>query len=250
MCSLEWSKWKEKYEWIVEELGIDPERDRQAAKVLNDLVNESDLAGLESLIQGEECIVFGAGPSLKKDLKKLSRAGWLKKTLISADGATSCVKNFRSPDVIVTDLDGKISDQLNAWREGAWMVVHGHGDNIEEIERVVPKLSNRLIGTIQVEKPAQLHNFGGFTDGDRAAFLANELGASKIILAGMDLGRRIGKYTGDTNEEVKLTKLKICKTLLTWLVEEFDANIINVTSEGEDIPGIPMEDVDDNQHVK
>ena len=39
-----------------------------------------------------------------------------------------------------------------------------------------------------------VYNFGGFTDGDRSVFLAEELGASQIILVGMDLGNKIGKY--------------------------------------------------------
>jgi len=32
-----------------------------------------------------------------------------------------------------------------------------------------------------------VYNFGGFSDGDRAAFAADELGASSITLAGFDL---------------------------------------------------------------
>ena len=32
-----------------------------------------------------------------------------------------------------------------------------------------------------------MHNFGGFTDGDRAVFAAHELGAAKVALAGFDL---------------------------------------------------------------
>jgi len=240
---VKWNEWKEKYEWIVDKLGLDRERDRLAAKVLSDLINGSDLSGLINLIKGRECIIFGAGPSLENDLKRLKEAGWLDKTVISADGATSCVKEYCVPDVIVTDLDGETSDQLLAWRRGSWMVVHGHGDNIKEIKRVVPKVTDRIVGTTQVVATGKIYNFGGFTDGDRAAFLANELGASRIILAGMDLGRKIGKYTGKTDKKIKLIKLEISRKLLSWLAEEFEANLVNVTLQGEHIPGIPQEDL-------
>lgn len=163
----------------------------------------------------------------------------MEKVLIAADGATSAVRKYRTPDVIVTDLDGDVEDQLDAWRKGAWMVVHGHGDNIPKLKQVVPKLTERVLGTIQVDKPAQLTNFGGFTDGDRAAFMAHHLGASKIYLAGMDLGEEVGKYSRTPKNERKLMKLDICKDLLSWLAEEFGANIINLTSEGEEIPHVP-----------
>jgi uncharacterized Rossmann fold enzyme len=118
------------------------------------------------------------------------------------------------------------------------MVVHAHGDNITQVRRILPKLSERVIGTTQVEPFGKLYNFGGFTDGDRAAFIAHELGASKIWLAGMDLGTKIGKRSGDKDVKQKLIKLAICGELLAWLAGELNANIVNLTG-GEPIPNIP-----------
>lgn len=247
---MEWSKWKPKYEWIVKKLKLNRTEDERAAKILNRLINSSKLPDLKKLIEGNECIVFGAGPSLEKDLEKLDEAGWLNKVLISADGATSAVKRYRLPDVIVTDLDGDVEDQLDAWQKHSFLVVHAHGDNIQKVKEIVPRLTERVIGTIQVNKPTQLYNFGGFTDGDRAAFMAYELGAAKIILSGMDLGEEIGEYTGHTNKEVKKMKLEICENLLSWLSKEFGAKIVNVTSEGREIPQVPREDIVENQQVK
>ena len=37
-----------------------------------------------------------------------------------------------------------------------------------------------------------VYNFGGFTDGDRSVFWAEEFGAKEIILIGMDFGIHIG----------------------------------------------------------
>jgi len=42
------------------------------------------------------------------------------------------------------------------------------------------------MGTAQCRPPPGLYNFGGFTDGDRCVFLAQELGAAKIKLVGFD----------------------------------------------------------------
>jgi len=49
----------------------------------------------------------------------------------------------------------------------------------------VPRL-RKVIGTTQSRPTNGLYNFGGFTDGDRAVFLAKHLDALKIILIGFD----------------------------------------------------------------
>jgi uncharacterized Rossmann fold enzyme len=139
-------------------------------------------------------------------------------------------------------LDGDVDDQLEAWRKGSWIVVHAHGDNMPRVSEVVPKINARILGTTQVRPFGRLYNFGGFTDGDRAAFMAHELGASKIYLAGMDLGTEIGQYSGKKDVERKLIKLKICRELLSWLVD-LGAHIVNLTAGGETIQNIPNERV-------
>lgn len=240
---MEWEIWREKYRTITDQLGLDSGEDRRAAEILSDLVPEPDLTELENLISGEECIIFGAGPSLEKDLEKLSRE-WLDKILISADGATSAVLKYRSPEAVVTDLDGAIEDQLEAWRKGSWIVVHGHGDNLNVVRDIVPQLDERIIGTTQTEAFDVLYNFGGFTDGDRAAFMAHELSASKIYLAGMDLGEEVGEYSGTTDVGQKMVKLDICRELLSWLSEDLGADLVNITTGGEDISSVPKKKID------
>ena len=240
---MDWKVWKPKYDEIVKRLKLNEESDRKSAKIISEILPEIDQTELKKKIDGRECIVFGAGPSLEKDLDLLEKNGWLKKTLVTADGATSAVMNYRTPDVIVTDLDGIVEDQLEAWEDGAWMVVHAHGDNIPEVKKIVPKLKERVIGSIQVNQPAEITNFGGFTDGDRAAFLSHHFGASTIYLAGMNLGTDIGRWTGKTDITQKIEKLSICKELLSWLSEEFGANIINITTSGTDIPNVPWKEI-------
>jgi len=240
---MRWELWRPWYEKVVRRLNLNKKADEAAAKTLNDLLPKPDIRKLTSLVKKKECIVLGAGPSLDDDLEKLEQAGFLNKTLIAADGATSAVLEYRNPEIIVTDLDGVVKDQLEAWRRGSWMVVHAHGDNIAQVRKMVPKLNERIIGTTQVEPFGKLYNFGGFTDGDRAAFMAHELGARRIYLAGMDLGMKIGRYSGDKDRKRKLIKLDICKELLSWLAGELGANITNLTSKGEEIPNVRREEL-------
>ncbi|MGC8817245.1 MAG: 6-hydroxymethylpterin diphosphokinase MptE-like protein [Candidatus Hadarchaeum sp.] len=235
---MRWRTWKPWYQKIAKRLELDEQTDVAAAKLLDSLLPEPNLKALAKIIRSKECIVFGAGPSLEVDLKGLEKEGYLKKVLISADGATSAVIHYRNPEVIVTDLDGAVVDQLRAWRKGSWLVVHGHGDNMDRLRKYVPKLSERVVGTTQTKPFGKLFNFGGFTDGDRSVFLAHELGAKKIYLAGMDLGTEIGKYSGRKNRAHKLLKLEICRELLGWLSSELGANIVNLTHNGEPIPHV------------
>jgi hypothetical protein len=236
---MRWELWRPWYEKIVHQLNLNKKTDEAAAKMLNDLLPKPDIKKLRNLIKGKECIVLGAGPSLDDDLEKLEGAGFLNKTLIAADGATSAVLEYRNPEIIVTDLDGVVNDQLEAWQRGSWMVVHAHGDNVSQVREIAPKLNERVIGTTQVEPFGKLYNFGGFTDGDRAAFMAHELDAKKIYLAGMDLGSKIGKHSGAKDVKRKITKLEICGELLVWLAGELGAKLINLTGHGEPVPNVP-----------
>ena len=73
--------------------------------------------------------------------------------------------------------------------------MHAHGDNIKKINQYVPLLKN-IIPTSQSEAHDLLENYGGFTDGDRAVHIATYgLNMNKIILAGMDFGEIITKYS-------------------------------------------------------
>ncbi|MFQ5799478.1 MAG: 6-hydroxymethylpterin diphosphokinase MptE-like protein [Bacteroidota bacterium] len=239
---MRWELWHPWYDDIARRLRLDQEADRQAAERLNALLPRPNIEGLTRIIRDRDCIVFGAGPSLDADLARLEQASFLDRALIAADGATSAVIKHRNPDIVVTDLDGEVEHQLVAWHRGAWLVVHGHGDNLERIEQVVPNLRARVIGTTQPRAFGKLFNFGGFTDGDRAAFMAHELGASKIYLAGMDLGSKIGRHSGDKDRGRKLIKLEVCGELLAWLAGELGAELINLTGQGEPIPNVPKEE--------
>ncbi len=151
--------------------------------------------------------------------------------------------------LIVTDLDGVVSDIVSAQQRGALIVIHAHGDNLEQLKRFVPDFASAL-GSTQVEPRANVYNFLGFTDGDRAVFLAAAMGAKSIVLAGMDFGSVVGKYSKAQVKSlaVKREKLRISRELLEWLAQQThkDIELFNMTGGGEEIRGfrnIPPQDL-------
>ena len=124
------------------------------------------------------------------------------------------------------------------------MVVHAHGNNIENIKKYVPVLDN-ILATTQSNPLKNIYNFGGFTDGDRCLFLAIKLGAKNIFLAGMDFGKIVTRYSRPDIAEnegkadkIKEMKLKYAKKLVEWAAENENINIFNL-SNGEKVLGVP-----------
>ena len=157
--------------------------------------------------------------------------------LIAADGATTAlVEEKIVPDIIATDLDGKINDILYANAHGASLVIHGHGNNMDAVRNYTPFFDN-VLGTTQAQSHGNLYNFGGFTDGDRAMFLAIALGASELTLAGMDFGDVVTKYSRPNiaeetakADEIKTKKLKYAELFTKWIDDNEDVKIINLKS--------------------
>jgi len=76
-----------------------------------------------------------------------------------------------------------------------------------------------------------VYNFGGFTDGDRCVFLAEEFGASEIILVGMDFGREIGRYSKDfiKDPKLKVKKMKVARKLLEMLSKRSSSRLFDTS---------------------
>jgi len=244
----EWQSW---YDRIIKTFGYDAKRDQYATEVLSRLLENTSITRfqLKWKIYGKPTLVFGAGPSLEEDIKHLLASGLLDKfVLIAADGATTALLEIAKtvPDIVVTDLDGRINDLFRANVAGSTMVVHGHGDNINLLQKYVPKYRDK-IGTTQTMPRPNVYNFGGFTDGDRAVFLASEMEAKAIVLAGMDFGQSIGKYSKQKIKslEVKKLKLNMGKELLEWLSTKTRIPLYNITTHGENITGFNNIIVDD-----
>ena len=228
---MDWEEWKPFYLRIVREMRYSIEADRRAARILRALLLEGDKYILRdelTAVVGRKVYVFGCGPSLEDALRKFDFSDG---TLIAADGATSALlEHDMVPDIIVSDLDGRIPDLKLANDQGAFMAVHAHGDNVDKLTAYVP-LFSRVLGTTQTEPLDIVYNFGGFTDGDRAAFLAEELGAREIVLVGFDFGETVGRWSKPGLRkhvpiwESKRRKFEFAKELLEWLEKNGKARI-------------------------
>jgi hypothetical protein len=175
-------EWEPCYLQILADFGFDRAADEEAARVLNGLLPRDDLPVLRRIIREHAVTVCGNAPLLTDQL------GRVKGVVVAADAAAVRLYRLRiRPDAIVTDLDGATEEFVEMNRKGTVIVVHAHGDNIPLLHRWGPHLPGPLAGTTQARPFGRIHNFGGFSDGDRAVYLAHALGASSVTLAGFDL---------------------------------------------------------------
>ncbi len=217
---MDFEVWEEYYQKILSEFGFEKKEDERSASILSKLLIGKKLVSsdeLKSLIQGKDVIVVGGGKNLEKELE----GDISENLLIAADGTTSILLSKKLvPDIIVTDLDGNIDDQISANRDGAIVAIHAHGDNIKQIENWTPKFEEKVLGTVQCRPFDALHNFGGFTDGDRGVFLAHHFGAKSIRLIGFDF-ENVGEKP-NCDVKTKLRKLGWAKRLIISLGVEVD----------------------------
>jgi len=204
---MEFDEWEPLYLGILADFGFDRSEDERSARILADLLHgrAGTLADLRGIISGRAVAVCGNAPSLTADLRSIRQD----QIIIAADGATTVLMaNRMIPDVIVTDLDGTIEDIISASEKGSFVVVHAHGDNIPAVRSVVPRLrGTRVLGTTQSEPFDNIHNFGGFSDGDRCVFLAKAFHAASVTLLGFD-------YDDPDVGEIKRKKLVWAKRLI------------------------------------
>jgi uncharacterized Rossmann fold enzyme len=219
--------WEPVYERILADFGFDRAGDERARDLLADLLADSPgsaagasgdgadasdagepLAPTDLDFAGETVAVAGAGPSLADDHDLVRAAD---SVVAASDAATRLREAGVGVDAMVTDLDeeGDIAARLT--REGTPVAVHAHGDNESALRQRVPGLSAAaLLPTTQAAPVAGVSNTGGFTDGDRAAFLADHCGAAELVFAGWD-------FDDPDVGPMKAKKLVWAERLLRWL---------------------------------
>ena len=240
---MDFNEWEGWYKEILDTLGFSREGDENTAALLDKILDEKGCLTIEEFSDEimkkkdtSKFIVVGAGPSIKKHIKYVKENYDLNDYLIvSADGATTAMlEDDLVPDIVATDLDGKMEDLLAANSLGSYFVIHAHGDNEELIVKWTTSF-DKILGTTQSKPVGHLYNFGGFTDGDRAMFFTLALGCEEMVLAGMDFGTTVTKYSrpnieGATGpaDEIKTKKLIFAERLLAWIKENTDVNVINL----------------------
>ncbi len=203
---MEYERWAPIYRAIAEELAYPFEREETVAGRLRELLpSDARVDGLGRVterLRGRSVVVVGlapgAGPPPVWSLPGPRPA------LVAADGATRvCLDAGLVPEVVVTDLDGPVPSEVDANARGAIVVIHAHGDNGPELERWVGEFPGELAGTWAGPPKDGLFDVGGFTDGDRAAYLAEAAGASRVVLWGFDF-RSVDPLEPDPHKASKL----------------------------------------------
>ena len=185
-----------------------PQRTANVATVYRRLVlRETEVAILGAAVEPEEVENILQRPSL----------------LVAADGAAGVFSMLPASTAerawsrlicVVSDADGG-EGTYEAVERSKPIFLHAHGDNRPDWASLLEHASqvatpSPLILTHQTESSIDgMSNPGGFTDGDRAACIVRSIGvpADSISM----LGTRtdvVGRWSGVTDEETKLEKLK------------------------------------------
>ncbi len=206
---MEFEEFEPVYEAIRREFGYDRGADEHARDVLAALSGPFDPDRLPD-VAGDVVAVAGAGPSLGEPAD-VERAGAADAVFAASTAADELEAAGVDVDCMVTDLDKNPGTVRRLTHAGTPVAVHAHGDNVPALRAVVPDCADAyVLPTTQVAPRGPVRNFGGFTDGDRAAFLADHLGAGRLAFVGWDLD-------DPTVDGVKARKLAWAERLLYWL---------------------------------
>src|SRR2546426_957949 len=143
---MEFETWEPFYQEILEDFGFSREKDEAVAVELDKLLGGYRVpdSSLRKLIRGKEVTVAGNGPNVKEEI------GEAHGVLLTADEATSvALEKGLLPAILVTDLDGTVSDQVKANVDGAIAVIHGHGDNGPAVRQWAPRFFGATMATTQ-----------------------------------------------------------------------------------------------------
>ena len=205
---MHYETWRPVYELILADFGFDREADERGRDALADLAGPFDLDRLDAT--GRTVAVAGAGPSLT-DEDELDRAREADAVFAASTAADDLRDAGIAVDCMVTDLDKNPETARELTREGTPVAAHAHGDNVPAVREWMPRFdADHVLATTQARPVGPVRNFGGFTDGDRAAFLADHLGAAELDFVGWD-------FDDPDVDEMKAKKLGWAERLLRWL---------------------------------
>lgn len=229
---MNFDEWEPVYEAILADFGFDRTADERVRDVLADFTEPFDLGRLD--VAGEMVVIAGGGPSLEADCDRIDEAT---ETVFAASTAADRLREVGiTVDCMVTDLDKNPETVQRMTEHGIPVAVHAHGDNEPLVRKVVPELDTaNVVGTTQAAPVGPVKNFGGFTDGDRAAFLADYCGASSLKFVGWD-------FDDLSVGPVKQRKLRWAERLLYWLGRRRDETfgVLDERRDGIDTSALPV----------
>lgn len=206
---MDFDDWEPVYRAILTDFGYDRTGDERARDLLAELLPSETSPSLPAFFDGPTSVaVAGAGPSLESDLAVARGAD---QVFAASTAAGRLLDRDVSVDCVVTDLDKHADTVSELTHRGTPVAVHAHGDNVELVREHVPDCDpGFLVPTTQAAPVGPVRNYGGFTDGDRAAFLADHLGADSLVFPGWD-------FDDDGVAAEKAKKLRWAERLLYWL---------------------------------
>ncbi len=193
-------EWMPIYNRIIDDFGYSAEDDKRSAELLS-ILRGSD--SLEPLRFFEGKVVEILGP--------FAVESQFDTNIVAGSALNKALDMGCAPSLLVTDLDGDTRLQMDYNLKGVPTVIHAHGDNIDMIKEWAPRFKGHVVSTCQCKPPEGTFNFGGFTDGDRAVFIADHFNAKEILLNGWDFDNPI---TSSGNKVEKRKKLEWAKRLI------------------------------------
>ena len=208
---MDFEDWQPIYEAIRADFGYDRADDKRARGELAALAEPFDFARLD--VAGKTVAIAGAAPALLDELDRIREADAV---FAASNAAAVLLRRGFGVDCMVTDLDKVPGVARDLTHAGTPVAVHAHGDNRGAIRGWVPEMATDwVIATTQVKPRPPVVNVGGFTDGDRAAFLADHLGAARLSFPGWD-------FDDPGVGAEKRRKLRWAARLLAWLERRRD----------------------------
>ena len=179
---MNFESWEPVYEAILADFGYPRDGDERARDAIAEYATPFDLDRLDAA--GDTVAVVGAAPSLSEEVGRVAHVD----RVFAASTAADVVREAGfGIDLLVTDLDKNPETAERLTEGGTPVAAHAHGDNVPLVEEWVPRLDPaHTLATTQASPVGAVYNFGGFTDGDRAAFLADELGAAELRFVGWE----------------------------------------------------------------
>jgi uncharacterized Rossmann fold enzyme len=195
------------YEAILADFGFERAADERARDVAAELSTPFPLDRLGDW-RGATVAVAGAAPRLADDVDLARDAD----VVVAASTAVDVLRERGvAVDCMVTDLDKNPETAAALTREGVPVAAHAHGDNVPAVREWLPRFADEwTLTTTQAAPTGPVANLGGFTDGDRAAFLADHVGAGELVFPGWE-------FDDPDVDPMKARKLDWAARLLRWL---------------------------------
>ncbi|MGM0398754.1 MAG: 6-hydroxymethylpterin diphosphokinase MptE-like protein, partial [Halobacteriota archaeon] len=201
--------WIPLYEQVRRDFGYDRSADERARDVLAEYAHPFDFDRFDL---EDQTVAIAGGASVLED--EIPVAATADRVFAASTAADVLLGAGVDVDLLVTDLDKNTETAVAMTKAGRPVAVHAHGDNIDLLRRFVPAMDrDDVLATTQVEPVDAVYDFGGFTDGDRAAFIADHFGASELRFPGWD-------FDDPSVDDEKRAKLEWAKRLLAYLEQQ------------------------------